>query len=561
MNIKIGSVSLINNSYDAVVFGFPIEEIFTEKINIDEERTAFNTNGTYTIKKTNNVLSDNINYMIVTLSPNDYKRYYFITNIYELNGLLEINYEIDIFSTYFYKCDILNARIERSSVLNYLGHTIKSYKRPISLTGNLVSSYTSSLFPNINISKTNIYIILKTQITLNSTPVFSTGSVNYRCFVIDKSFNSLYDVQTFLTDIISGQRDRKIEYRDPGTQHVIEQYFYQIGQIYVVPKQYINEVFNNSSLVMKTGSGEEYLYTYIGSYPFNVVNHVTLGRSSAENIIGYGTIDNIKEYDGFAGENYEISQMTYLSAVDFAIYLLDKDGLMDITSSFEVDIPMTTMDGQTFAQIKTQKALQMLTGLFQIGSGIANTALTGGILGEMAGVGSGLLSPMSTIPKVVAGPNASSIMNRAILNEDNFKRNLIGSGISSMGGVLGGVKNIIQANEPFSSSKVNKTAPSGLVNLEYGICTLRARGDIIERQRKFIENTGYIVDEMMGNEIKFPRDTLGTDIIYGYGHFSYYYIKASYVQLVGDIPSDIKLGLCKILQNGIRVYVDYSSGE
>ena len=564
MNIKIGSVSLINNSYDAVVLGFPIEEIFLEKININENRTAFNSSGIYRIKKNSNILSDNINYMIVSLSgENEYIRYYFITNINEINGILELNYEIDIFSTYFNKCNILNARIERSSVLNFLDHNIISYKRPVKLTGVKTSSYTSPLF-NVTYSKTDVYIILKTQITLNTEPIFSSGEVNYRCFVISKIFSSLYEIQTFLTDIISGQRDRKIQYIDPGTQAIIEQYFYQIGDIYVVPKCYINTQFGSSSLYLITGNGRVNLYTYTGDQPMNIVNTTELSQTRGLEVIGYGTFDNIKEYDGFAGGSYEIWQMTYLSAIDFSIYLLDKDGLMDITRSFQVDIPMTTMDGETFAQIKTEKALQMIGGLLQIGGSIANMAVTGGILGEMAGVGSGLLGPISSVPRIATGPNASSIMGGAILSEHNFTRNLISSEISSAGGVLGGIKNIIQANEPFVSSKVNKTASSAFVNLEYGICIVRMRGDAIERQRIFKDNIGYIVDEIMGEDLKYPNETLPVDhIYYGLrtGNYSYYYIKASYVQLIGEVPADIKINLCRILQNGVRIYMSYSEIE
>lgn len=495
-------------------------------------------------------------------------RYCFITDIQLANSVATYYTEEDIWSNYAYDMQFRYGYLTNSRKLDY---KIDNSKKQINYY-LLPADYQSNDFINYKyiVGGTSSYnIICQAQFYLlknagpsnrvTRTVLLSEGKDSYSQinFSLSEIADKLAELQT-KTSSPDACTVNKLLQKILGDNIVS----FQIDNITIIPA---NWNLKNKIGVLSTDDnvlGNVQLYpnkpeqtqinfldlplilygrTYPTSYPEKILEGVIENNFK---IISFGTRTSQFEIN-MNGTSLKYELRFFADESDFKILLNFQNKSIDITHDFVYNIPFEALTSDIIAQRKIARNTSIYNGFANIASGTAQTALNAsGIINK-----SPYLSISSTQKNRYGTTKRGAKYLTSSKYEENRYMNPAGSG--SYDGIIGGVREIsdgivgiVNALLPkYTSNNGTFVTSEALLNAWYGLCV----GEIIADNENFIENyiniVGYIVYEIIKDNILFYQDFTDYNIC-----------KFETVDIYGSFPQSIKLALENILTSGFKIW-------
>lgn len=519
------------------------------------------------------------NYMKVYDDYNGFTRYAFIDTLTVVNGLASISYIEDIWSNYAKDMRLRNSLLTRSRIIDYgevefitkpngeRGHMrIPFYTLPAEYTGNnnlefkrvhdnsVVDENNTGAFCNLVIEMQYFKLSEQGEINDRLSGVFMVECANLNsegtsllAGTYQNSVNVMTEVLGRIMVLSSGKQI--ITLSSGGT--LLEAFNFEISKAYLIPIEY---GVTRMVPAVTAGSRREKDFILIDDetnilinkkydgYEFKLFDDNVVGKPILQasypirnnfKRIGIGTISqpiNIIEN----GTDVEVDIYTVHDDNNFSIYISLQNQFIEITESYQYNFPISVQSADITQQQRTARAVENVSGVLQTLGGISNIVsgmATMGASTALLGVGkaSGQFGTMR------AGKNA-----------------VLGSTGDILGGakgVAGGITNLIVANKDmFLTNRGISTRSNASINARYGLVTLEIIPDNEREIRNIINESGYVCNEIVDEEILKSANT-------GYEN-EYNVLLFEYVKVYGAFAQNIASALGDILLNGFKIWYD-----
>lgn len=459
---------------------------------------------------------------------------YFITNWEMYNNVLEIEYEIDIWHTYWRNTDwkIIRGIQSRSAILDYS----REYSYPIEL--NIKEELPYNPYEDK-------YDIIAEVIRYTLTNDGTQGEINcYTGYIsyYDNPNNETYNFKNVEWNINFTEHINKfLQDQSSGRNTNEKTYYYSINKIYVIRNGIFNIPPQETQIVTLSGDGTASTVDFVG-WVMNAINNYNedlelllplrygLKRIVSQQnkyVYGVGTINHI-----FVVPNDGIFYNPILSIKinnnGFSIILRVGDMYEDISDDLTLTLPYDVTDASSRALRDISTKLQAAQGQYMITSGAANI------------MQSALSSPGNVI---------SSLQKGGIFN-------VLGTGISSLGnlggGILRGGAQIQLGNEQMDAAYTNRFSPvtpkkgsssSYIANCKVNISYWCGELSNEDESDEAISNIGYKVAYL-------NTDIYGLDSV---ENKDYIPVKYDYINITGNLPNQFTSKIEEILMSGVHI--------
>lgn len=471
---------------------------------------------------------DYANYMTydVEINRENKRFYYFITSWDISNGVIIIRYELDYWTTFYGEWNIFRRAFLSYSPTHSSG---RQYKIPIEYEMKEIVSAT--IAPNsLNTRTENFgaclvltgyFYTLASGGEVNKIQPFC-GFANLNAITGNNSIVGLRNQAVqFLADIIENQSKA-------------EPLYYKITNAYLFPSQLISDEFksyveNGDNITLHTeGSGEAtinyQIYNKTQIIPLVIFNtEVTYGMyvmNGEQKLYGvtYGTGKHMYKIPNDGITHSITCQLIIDTNLGFSLTLHGINEVVDITDDFSVSLNFDAVDGSVLAQREANKQYAIMNGVIKAGFGAF-------------GAYKNSYSEMPT-----------SLPEGAFENTFDLSRPArAGMAITS------GINEIVyQIKDKFNAFNENTYTYSDAYNTYTGICVYLAEVSNEIEVNTAIDAIGYEVNYFMNtwNNV-FTLFPINVDICY---------IKFSYIDIYGSIPSNAISIIKSILTNGTYIH-------
>lgn len=579
MKLTLYRSCIVNNNYDEV---FATRELIDEYL-LKLSHIEFTIDGVYpqysgTLQFEYNSQFFPVNYVTETIT--DIKRdimstnycviedeellstgkvYAFINSIDITNDICFLNYTTDLWHTYLGFWDFRQGLLTKS-LRTYLYNGLKEKNYPCTIFTN-----TSPKLVNINGKEDEMqdcWILATLQLyTLKSgtdtkinriTQSYFIGSTRTRNNIdLDNVYfnlkNGYYENDTYMqyddivtlqgviSALIAGQAsEQNVTVKNGGTSSV-EKMYYDITNVYLIPRDTISDIFSNVITLSKEGNylisintGDK-LNSRVLGYPYPIGDNIILYNKAIDySPLNYG-VGFYTKMININNNGMPISVIVNMLTRDDKIYFyLETCGqIIDITECFSYDLPWQGVTAETLAQRKISTTLEnsAITNAYaKTGLEIAGNAINTFISGVGAGIAT---KPTDILSNVKSGINSA-------LN--------IGKGIADIV-YLADKEEAVNA-EKYSNSKANQTVAQSVINLLYGLCVYSygTLTNFTECEQKLLE-IGYDVNHLITS---FPTSDTQENS-------KYEIMKFGFVRLNG-LPTDINDAIKQIMFNGFKLW-------
>jgi len=491
-------------------------------------------------------------------------RYCFIDKILLKNDLVYLDYSEDIWSSYSHNIKgITTSYLERSRVLNY-GNTLNDlkinlYNLPVEYNGNnniLYEELSSNTFQN----GTFRLILELQQYNLDSE---GNPTKRFSSYYITQDYGNYSSIRQLLERIIYLSQEKSFRYFPSGATEVEELYF-QVGKILILPTDFLS----TSHLIgvsnwIQDGSSR------IDFYSIKFSSEILMYTTGL--ILKNGTIINSFKNKMFGtysqkfdiinnGTNINYKLKLYRDNYNISLILDFQNQLIDITDSFEIQIPFNYLQGSELAQQQMNRKLTTINGITKIGTGIIETGLDIASAGINGGIGIAKTAgkSVSKINKRETKTGYSKTKTSEYIPGQASIFDLSSKELSGIPSIIKGITNLIEINSPIYSTSFGTFVDSnGILNTMLGsLFIFKIDSDNDNYVKNSINTTGYITYEYLHDITKLKINNVDyflnlTTPIY------YNTIKFSTINIYGSFPRNIALQLNEILENGTRIWYDY----
>ena len=497
------------------------------------------------------------NYMYLEDVENNFRRYCFIDDITVVNGLAVISFSEDIWSNYASSMEIRKSLLVRSRATKYGSWSIPFYAPGMEYEGNNPLKFVDLNNQNIQLSDTNnrnVGFICQLQVyNLSQEGVISDRQIYT---VAANTLNTETSEHTFLFPLKKTNAKESVyeiirqlyikssakQFIVPSTNNLPSLY-YQISNVLLVPAYCVSGQSQSNMIgaVNITGGASCVFYKLdisIGDIPSNdsmvFVKTITLDKNFKR--VGVGCITNLQPLVE-NGTSIEIKIGVAYDDFSIGVYLVFQNQIIEITSDFLFDIPISVQTADVTQQqaanreLKTMNAkLGIANGALQIRKGMLDTSigfgsmLLGGAVGGVAGIG---------LMTGGAGGFASGTTE-------------IGKGITS---IIGSQKQLEIANRNmFATNKGTNINYNVMLNARFGIVIAYMQPDNDIEVQANINNIGYICNEIVDDLFnKSITDTVAT---------AYNVMRFDFANIFGNFTQNIAKALRAILYNGFKIWYD-----
>lgn len=499
------------------------------------------------------------NYMYLEDEDNNFRRYCFIDDITVVNGLAVISFSEDIWSNYASTMEIRKSLLVRSRATKYGAWSIPFYAPGMEYEGNNPLKFTDLAGQNIQLSDTydrNVAIVCQLQVynlsqegVLSDRKIYTVAantrnletSENTFLFPLKKT-NAKESVYEIIRQLY--MKSSAKQFIVPGGDNLPSLY-YQISNVLLLPGYCVTgqSQTNLIGLVNITSSTPCMFYKLdisIGDISSNdsmvFVKTITLDKNFKR--VGVGCITNLQPLVE-NGTSIEIKIGVAYDDFSIGVYLVFQNQIIEITSDFLFDIPISVQTADVTQQqaanreLKTMNAkLGIANGALQIRKGMLDTSigfgsmLLGGAVGGVAGIG---------LMTGGAGGFASGTTE-------------IGKGITS---IIGSQKELEIANRKmFTTNKGTNINYNVMINARFGIVIAYMQPDNETKVEANINNIGYVCNEIVDDLFNKPiTDTVAT---------AYNVMRFDFANIFGNFTQNIAKSLRAILYNGFKIWYDES---
>lgn len=488
------------------------------------------------------------------------KVYAFINSIDITNSICFLNYTTDLWHTYLGFWNFRQGLLTKS-LRTYLYDGLKEKDYPCTIFTN-----TSPKLVNINGIENEMqdcWVLATLQLyTLKSGTDTKVDRITQSYFIGsarthngDTELNNIYfnlkngyyennayiryddivTLQGVINALIAGQSNEQNVTVKSGTGSSVKKMYYDITNVYLIPRDTKSEVFTNTITLSKEGnyvisiSTNDELKSRVIGYPYPIGNEIVLYNKSIDySPLNYGV--------GFYTKMININSngmpvsvtVTMLTRDDKIYFYLRTCGqIIDITECFSYDLPWQGVSAETLAQRKVATVLENDT----INNAVAKTSadIAGNAINAMINsVGAGISEKPSDILS-----NFKGVVNNAVN---------IGKGVADLI-YLSDKEKAVNA-EKYSNSKVNQTVTQSVINLLYGLCVFSYGkfNNYLECEEKLLE-IGYNVNHLISS---FPTSDTKENS-------KYEIMKFDFVRLNG-LPTDINDAIKQIMLNGFKLW-------
>lgn len=502
-------------------------------------------------------------------------RYCFITDIELANSVATYYTEEDIWSNYAYDMQFRYGYLTNSRKLDYKINNNKKqinyYLLPTGYQSNNAPSYARL---NPFMFETSYNVILQIQCySLTEKGAVSKRMIRTAILGNAEKNGTKWEFKT--TSFLSGEVEQVLSYLQAESSDTVlikgadlNDYFgeeaihFQIDNITIIPSKFgLGKLINNKEQ-------DDILEAVIGASVYNAetfgITFLNLPKLYNASLLNYGSPELLFSYKlsndfkivsfGTRTSQYEINmngtdiEYDLLIATDntnFKMLLSFQNKCIDITSDFTYDIPFTALTADVTAQRRIAYNTAMYNGVAEIIGGAADTALNIVSLSGGNITGGSVIKEQRRYGTTKRGKKYLTSKKRT---EEDFK-NPLGSG--SAEGVLGGVRSIadgivgiVNANTPKYTTNTGTFVKSeALVNAQFALCCMKINPDNSEFVENYTNLVGYVVYEIIKDNILFYQDFTDYNIC-----------KFETVDIYGSFPQSIKLELEDILTSGFKIW-------
>lgn len=494
---------ILQNDYTEVIDHSKIYDYLNglEKLEINQD-VFYLQNGSFNIVMLN---SYDYNYAKIN-DPNGYEWFCFITNIVAINNVAKIEYELDVWATFFHNCTMRTSILERSLWYS----NAHERELPLDYESNSPLKYNFANDPNRH------YRLVLCMQYYDLTSSGEGNTSNRRTVVlIDQNWRGISFLFEFIQLLLQYQSTQNFARNAVPS----EKFYYDIINVYVLPDELIKPYLDAN--VDKLGKwrfhDDEQLLFLEAKY---ITNFKSFENTIEHNFkyISYGCpVSQIELKRNGISTNLE-----YLFSCDTSVIkiIINANGnSQDITDSFKVDIPFTAITGET-------AALRNISD--KITAANATGSLINSAVGIVGGIGTGIASLASG--NVVGGISGFS---RALSGASG-----IGSGIEQL--------NSAYADKYQTSHKANPVE-NAIMNAVMYNCVYELVPYNEDEVNAALYNNGYKVLYSVDNLYEDDYVKEVTD---------YNVVKFAFVRLYGKCPQDYLNKLKQILVNGVKIWYD-----
>ena len=473
-----------------------------------------------------------------------FTRYCFIESIKNKNGCVYISYEEDIWNSFQNFIQGINSSyLSNTRVWQYTNFTPKIMELPIDYDGNnkIIIQGLKSNF--------SFYILVQLQVyDLVDMYKYQYSEIKY--FLFRRTAHNYFDLITGVESIIQDL----VKYQING---FIDQHNYEIGNIYLLNYDIF---YNQQSITFGTEKAvqikefnqqtqqDEFVNTDIRCKEITIANNTLEGIEICSGTIhnnyknlSFGTMDNqLKIINNGTSINYSV--YLFITDTNVALQLRALNTIVDITKSFEYQIPYKSITSSEHMQRrianqielfkeelgKEQSKISGILGiselLFDVASGLGNLVFYSSFKSKASGLETSGRNVLTHVKQVAYG-----------LTDDQYIANA----------------NISAITYPkYSNTKGIIANSSAVTNYAYGICLLQIDDDNGNFVKDYINNFGYKVYEFINDYSKLEINKLFT----GAQSYNYNFIKFDYIDIYGYFPRDIARSLNAIFTSGVKIW-------
>lgn len=479
------------------------------------------------------------NYMRVENEKSGFKRFCFIDTISVVNNLAVVSYIEDIWSNYAPSMQMRKSLLTRSRIIDYGNYKIPFYAPGMEYQGNNALKLVELLTKDGQIENVmDVGVVMQVQFYQLS----EQGEISKRDIVemfleystsTSTSFIAYAPISSqisYMLNVLQNSSSGTVNYKK-------ETWNYEIYNVVFVPKNFnialsATSVDSSRTKVMTLDNKleiyfEEMVGSTFGFTEIQYTKNVVLQPNFKQFMIG--TLENA--YDLVQnGTNIEIKIGYFVSPLSFNIFLSFQNQLIDITSDFMVEFPISVQTADITQQQATARELANMnakmgiaSGALQIAGGVTDVALGSAMVGMSGSWGKQLKG---------AGQIAGGIES-------------IGSGIMN---TISSAKQLEVANRAqFVTNKGAKVLNNASMNANYGIVIFEMQPDNEVEVQANIDNAGYVVNEIVDN--LFITQTTGVANKWNVMRFDY-------LNIYGKFPQRVADALREILSNGFKIWYD-----
>ena len=467
-----------------------------------------------------------------------FTRYCFINEIILKNGCVYIEYEEDIWHSYFNSILGINKSFLTASRLkSYTNFTPSLLELPVKYNGN------NKLVIQDLKSNHSLYCLVQIQL-YDLVGYNEKGVRTTKYFLIRKTGSPLYyhnitTIQQILADLM--------RYMTGG---VINAFYYDVGNIYLLNYSLLFDFSDitfgtETEIIDNSGSSAVGTGLYVKEFIVNddVLDGVEICNGTIQNDyknLSFGTIDKqISIINN--GTDIDYSVVLYLTQPNICIQLRALNQIVDITESFKFVMPVNSITSSEWYQRVLSESLKVFN--TDVESEMKNTK-------SIAGFGQAAFDFLG-----IFGANTFGSISKAIGG--------LVSSVFGVKGVGGGEQDLYQAKkftitEPqYTTSKGVFNVSSPIANYTAGLVRIEINPDNTDYVKETINNFGYIVYEYLSDLNKLDLNKT----YYSVPSVHYNVIKFSYIDLYGKFPRNIAEKLEQIFTNGVKVWYDYNLAE
>lgn len=499
------------------------------------------------------------NYIKIVDTTSNNFIYAFIDNFELFNDAMRISYSCDYWHTFLPKFSIRESFILNS---RYVPRSENGEKIPFSPPLDYISN--SPLFTSFHNESGKISIIAEFQSYALTTAggkyvprTFSGVIAEYHNdgnIIWEYDINEINDIIDKLSATQSGVfQDENVV---PKLEEYVEQQpknykYYKIINLYTVPSSFLRDTEGNLIFDMSISNYTKriratgmtcYVLKPLDNIYNKKVEEYTIPPSTLFRSYGFYTFQKPYLYNGL---NKSIKISISFDDYDFKVYIIDENGIDDITSVFYASTNFDFADAQSLVQQKMNRDLRVQTLENAKGTAIIN------MIGSGVQIGVGIAQTGLGVASAMTSSNATGA---------------IGGGAMALGGIttaIGGVTGIANGfvtldtlNAQIKNENASKYSNSfGVSNNDFnrynaflGFCinTLDSEGIInADEYENAIKNIGFRIG-FYSNSL--DLDVTNYDIFGGYNPIKFGYVKIS------GLPSSISFIIERILLSGTKIW-------
>lgn len=458
----------------------------------------------------------------------NFKRYCFIDAIAVVNNIAVVSYIEDVWSCYAPSMKMRRSLLTRSRIVDYGEWQVPFYSPGMEYQGNNYAKIVQ-LDERTAYGGFPVNIIFQAQLYQLS----QQGVPSKRIVVeaaLQKNENSSYDFPLNVAlgtvqGIVTESSTKKVTWAS-------EEYYMEIYNILLVPSSLnvINQFVSSISSKIAYNEGLNIIWLSVLDQQKKECKTYTIPHDFKKYMIGtYTNAFSIVQN----GSDIPVKITAQCGFWDFSIYIEFQNQVIDITSNFAVNIPISVQTADVTQQQATARELADLNAKLGIASGAMQ-------IGQ--GIGSLAEGGAKTAFGLITGHAGSVLAGASEMNSAPFG---IGRGIMN---IIGSSKQLEVANRAmYVTNRGVKANANATINAMYGLVIFEMQPDNEVEVQANIDNAGYLCNEIVDNLLE--TITTGKTNKYNVMQFEYVNIYGAFTQRIAD-------ALREILYNGFKIWYD-----